>query len=115
MIGVDIVKISRIKKIIGRFGKRFINKFFHQSEISQSLKLCKKLQANYLAKRFAAKEAFLKSKGTGIGLKFAEICVKNNKQGKPIIFYQEKEQEKVNISLSDDGDYAIAFVTQSPC
>ena len=115
MIGVDIVKISRIKKIINRFGKRFVNRFFHKSEISQSLKLCRKLQPNHFAKRFAAKEAFLKSRGTGIGLKFSEICVKNNQQGKPVIFYQEEEQKKVSISLSDDGDYAIAFVVQSPC
>jgi holo-[acyl-carrier protein] synthase len=115
MIGVDIVKVSRIKKIIDQFGEKFIKRFFHPEEIKKYKELCQKTKINYLAKRFAAKEAFLKSKGSGASIRFKNICTKNNKLGKPILFYNERELKNTKISLSDDGDYAIAFLITIPC
>ena len=85
-IGTDIVKISRIKRILKK--KSFKSKIFNLSEISK----CQKTKKFYncYAKRYAAKEAFSKALGTGIakGISFNEIIVKNDKNGKPHINLQ---------------------------
>ena len=121
-IGTDIVKISRIKKSIKK--KNFISKLFSQNEISK----CKKTKnfSNCFAKRFAAKEAFSKALGTGItkNIKFNEIIILNEKNGKPFIRLIEKTKKnvekllkkkkyKISLSLSDEKNYAVAFVTIS--
>ncbi len=121
-IGTDIVKISRINKSIKK--KAFISKLFSQNEISK----CKKTKnsSNCFAKRFAAKEAFSKALGTGItkNIKFNEIIILNEKNGKPFIRLIEKTKKnvekllkkkkyKISLSLSDEKNYAVAFVTIS--
>ena len=121
-IGTDIVKISRINKSIKK--KAFISKLFSQNEISK----CKKTKnsSNCFAKRFAAKEAFSKALGTGItkNIKFNEIIILNEKNGKPFIKLVEKTKKnvekllkkkkyKISLSLSDEKNYAVAFVTIS--
>ena len=60
-VGTDIVKNSRIKKLIKN--KKFINRIFTSSEIKDSKKINHKVL--FFSKRFAAKEAFVKSLGTG--------------------------------------------------
>ena len=78
------------------------------------------------AKRFAAKEAFSKALGTGIrkGIKFNEIVVINQKNGKPFIRLLNKTKKnvekkikrkkyKISLSLTDEDNYAVAFVTIS--
>ena len=83
-------------------------------------------QHNCYAKRFAAKEAFSKALGTGIsnGVNFNEITVLNNKSGKPYINLKgdtkkkikkmfKQKKTKISLSLSDEKDYAVAFVTIS--
>ena len=60
-VGTDIVKNSRIKKLIKN--KKFINRIFTSSEIKDSKKINQKVL--FFSKRFAAKEAFVKSLGTG--------------------------------------------------
>ena len=121
-IGTDIVKTSRIKKILSN--KLIINKIFHIKEIQR----CKKTYKihNCLAKRFAAKEAFSKALGTGIsnGINFNEIVVLNNKSRKPYINIIgqtkkilkkkfKRKKSKISLSLSDEKKYAVAFVTIS--
>ena len=118
-IGVDIVSNLRIKKSIKN--NSFINRVFSKSEIYQSKKNQNK--SNYFSKRFAAKEAFMKSLGTGFryNVNFKDISVINNKEGKPelkIINNVKKllinrfKVKKFNlfISLSDEKNYSIAFV-----
>ncbi len=82
-IGTDIININRINKSIQ--SKKFINRIFNSKEI----KKCKTQinQGNCFAKRFAAKEAFVKALGTGIsnGINFNEIIIHNIKSGKPNI------------------------------
>ena len=118
-IGVDIIQNSRIKKAIKN--KSFVSRIFSKSEITNSKK--KNNKTNYFAKRFAAKEAFVKSIGFGIrkSINFKDIYVINDKFGKPNI----KLNNKVNnfivkklktrnfdifLSLSDEKNYSIAFV-----
>ena len=115
--GVDIVENLRIKRLISN--KKFIQRIYSRSEINLSKKIRNK--GAYFAKRFAAKEAFAKSLGTGIskGLNFNEIEVKNNSLGRPYLKIKgnslktvhkiiKKKKFKVSLSLSDDKPFAIA-------
>ena len=117
--GVDIVENSRIKKSITN--NSFLNKVFTSKEILISKK--KKNKTSYFAKRFAAKEAFVKSLGTGFrdGLNLKDISIINNKLGKPSFFINKKiknlikKRFKINsfnffLSISDEKKYSIAFV-----
>jgi len=121
-IGTDIVSVERIKKSLKN--KNFINRVFNEKEILK----CKKINnsTNCYAKRFAAKEAFSKALGTGIsnGINFNEIVILNKKSGKPYINIIgqtkkilkrkfKKKKTKISISLSDEKQYAVAFVTIS--
>ncbi len=117
-IGTDIVKVSRIKRLLKKHGKSFAKRILHENEllIFQQRKTSK----FYLAKRFAAKEALSKALGTGIakGISFEEIEVVNNEDGKPELILhgtaykiaQEMGVENLFISLSDEKKYAIAYV-----
>tara|TARA_Y100001958_G_C20934796_1_gene343620 strand:+ start:30 stop:413 length:384 start_codon:yes stop_codon:yes gene_type:complete len=121
-IGTDIVNIGRLKKSLSN--KLILNRVFNSAEIYK----CKKIKNAYncFAKRFAAKEAFSKALGTGIakGISFNEILILNKKNGKPYIKLLNKtkvsvekklKKKKYNISLSisDENNYAVAFVTIS--
>ena len=81
--GVDIVDNTRIKNAIKN--KFFVSRIFTVNEIKKSKNLNNK--ANYFAKRFAAKEAFVKALGEGFrnNINFSDIDVTNDKKGKPII------------------------------
>ena len=81
--GVDIIKNSRINNSLKIKG--FLNRIFTEKEIQQGKKLKNKI--NFYAKRFAAKEAFVKAIGTGFrsDINFIDIEIKNYKNGKPYI------------------------------
>ena len=117
--GVDIIKNSRIKNLIKN--PKFLLRIFTVNEIKDSKKI--KNKTNFFAKRFAAKEAFVKSIGIGFrkGINFKDISVKKNKLGKPIITYNNKVKKILNkkfkskkfnvyVSLSDEKYYSIAYV-----
>ena len=117
--GVDIIKNSRIKNLIKN--PKFLLRIFTVNEIKDSKKI--KNKTNFFAKRFAAKEAFVKSIGIGFrkGINFNDISVKKNKLGKPIITYNNKVKKILNkkfkskkfnvyVSLSDEKYYSIAYV-----
>ena len=117
--GVDIIKNSRIKKLIKN--PKFVSRIFSKDEINQSRKI--KNKTNFFAKRFAAKEAFVKSIGVGFrkGINFNDIYVKNNKLGKPILSFNNNVKKIliqkfrsnrfcVYVSLSDEKHYSIAYV-----
>ena len=86
--GVDIVENKRIKKSLKISG--FKSRIFTKYEILHSKK--NKNKTNYFAKRFAAKEAFVKSLGIGFreNINFKDIEVKNNKKGQPLINLSKK-------------------------
>ena len=117
--GVDIIENIRITKLLKN--KKFINRIFTKSEINQSKKLTYK--TNYFAKRFAAKEAFVKAIGEGFrnSINFNDIEVKNDKKGKPKISLSVKinkyikkkfklKKYQIFLSLSDEKKYSIAYV-----
>jgi len=117
--GVDIVDNTRIKNAIKN--KFFVSRIFTVNEIKKSKNLNNK--ANYFAKRFAAKEAFVKALGEGFrnNINFSDIDVTNDKKGKPIInistnikkFLKKKfnlKKFKIFLSLSDEKKYSIAYV-----
>ena len=80
-IGVDLVENKRIKLLLSN--KKFLKRIFTKNEIKFSKKI--KNKVNYFAKRYAAKEAFSKSVGTGIrlDLDFKKIEILNDKMNKP--------------------------------
>ena len=121
-VGTDIVQISRFKKNLNN--NNLLNRLFSKSEITNCRS--KINTKNCFAKRFAAKEAFSKALGTGIskGISFNEIIVLNKKSGKPFIRLIgktkkitekkfKKKKYKISVSLSDEKNYALAFVTIS--
>jgi len=118
-IGVDIVENLRIKKSLQN--KQFISRIFSSNEILLSKNFKNKI--NYYSKRFAAKEAFAKSIGTGFrdGLNFKDVSVINNKLGKPSFLITDKLKKVVKrqfktssfnffLSISDEKKYSIAYV-----
>ncbi|MFH1077082.1 MAG: holo-ACP synthase [Pseudomonadota bacterium] len=117
-IGVDIVSMPRMKNAIDRWGDAFLNKVFTQAE--QQYCLERHDSGCRFALRFAAKEALLKALGIGLtsGITLKEIEIINNRLGKPSLLLHGKAHALCftnNIttnflSLSDDGNYAIAMV-----
>ena len=119
-IGVDIIQNKRLKNLI--FSKTFLSRTFSKNEIKISKKISSK--TNYFSKRFAAKEALVKSLGTGFrnNLNFKDIEILNDKKGKPFFCKNSKinhiidrrfKVKKYNLflSISDEKDYSIAFTT----
>lgn len=116
-IGTDMVTIKRIEKLHAEFGQKFAKRILSVKELSHYEKHAS--PNLFLAKRFAAKEAITKALGTGIGqhIGFHDISVLNYQSGQPFVDFSPKGQQfikdnkisAVHISLSDEGDYALAF------
>ncbi len=117
-IGIDICDISRIEKSLSRNADAFADKILHSEE--KIIFDQRRFKARFLAKRFAAKEAFSKAFGTGIaeGVNLHDIEVKNNSAGKPYLVLHGKAKQKfeeiagasLHLSISDEKLYAIAQV-----
>ncbi len=119
-IGTDIIDIRRIKRVLNKYGNRFKKKCFHKHEIFKSENRFN--FAESYAKRYAAKEACAKALGTGLarGVFWKDIEIRNNKYGKPYIILHNKAKKflkknsnkinKIELSLSDEKDFALANV-----
>ena len=118
-VGVDIVEKSRIKKSLKN--KHFTKRIFTNTEIL--LAKSKKDKIAFYANRFAAKEAFSKSIGTGFrnNLNFIDLSIKNDKLGKPLFVITDKLKKIIKkkfkitkfdffLSISDEKKYSIAYV-----
>jgi holo-[acyl-carrier protein] synthase len=118
-IGTDIVRVGRIRDDLSRFGDRFAERILTKNELLEFHQNANK--ANFLARRFAAKEAAVKAMGTGFsnGVQLHDIEVTHDEQGKPMLmfygrareFIQERSVAVAHISLADEQDHAVAFVT----
>ena len=82
-IGTDIVEVERIAASISQFGDEFAKRILATSEMERYL--ASSIQARFLAKRFAAKEAFSKALGTGLRgpASFQNIAVAHDELGSP--------------------------------
>lgn len=117
-IGTDLLEINRIKNTFTKHDKRFAKKILSKKELKDFSST--KAPVNFLAKRFAAKEAAVKALGTGFsqGVSFKDISLYHNSFGAPYIkidgkFAEIAEQKKLSnwqISLSDTKDLILAFV-----
>lgn len=117
-VGTDIINIERVAHILEKNKEGFVRRVL--SEHEQALFANKGDSASYCAKRFAAKEAFAKALGTGIGKidSFQDLTVRNNDEGKPYfipseklrLFLVNKNIKHAHLSLSDEKYNAVAFV-----
>ncbi len=120
-IGTDIVSIERMRNNLERFGDRFAERVLTDEELKEFKAVNN--HAHFLAKRFAAKEAVAKAMGTGFinGLSLRHIGIDHDILGKPVLKFSGRAEEFVyrekiissHISLADEIDYAVAFVTLS--
>lgn len=126
-LGSDIINIDRITRRLENAGEQFKNKCFTEKEIDAASRYTadnkRKISAHF-AKRFVAKEAFVKAAGTGFGeqIGFKDIDIANDTKGKPFITLSKKGAELVqkiagigrkgvcHLSMSDDYPYALAVV-----
>ena len=116
-IGTDIARTSRFERAYARQGDRFAKRILTDAEFTVFQQ--RNCSIAYLATRFAAKEAASKALGTGIGkVSFQDIEVVSAASGAPELrFYgaaldlqQKKGISTLHISLSDEKEYAQAFV-----
>jgi len=115
-IGIDIVKIERMKIVVEKWGRRFLERVFTDGEISYCYE--KKEPFLSLAVRFAAKEALIKAVGSIEYVSLRDIEVVNVEAGKPLLrvrgklgdFFQEQLIKNVHLSLSHEHEYGIACV-----
>ncbi len=127
-VGIDLISVGRIQNLMLEFKEKFPNKIFTTNEILQASKI-EYLEENFsaraifYAKRFAAKEAFAKAVGLGIGrgVDFKDIEVENDELGKPKInilngkevFLRNHfkcENFAIHLSLTDENPLASAVV-----
>lgn len=115
-IGIDLVKIERMKQVVDRWGEKFLRRVFTEKEINYCYG--KKDLNLSLAVRFAAKEALIKAIGTKSAIALTEIEVVNNSSGKPDLkaagnlkhFIKDNAIRHIHLSLSHEKEYGIACV-----
>jgi holo-[acyl-carrier protein] synthase len=108
-IGIDIIEIKRIEEAVNSLGDKFLRRIYTADEIDYCLRR-KKMGFPELAARFAAKEAYAKSIGTGMrGIRWKDIETANNSKGKPIYKIKGKPAENCHLTLSHSRNYAVAM------
>lgn len=118
-VGTDIVRVARMQRNLERFGNRFAERILTPQELKDFHGV--RAKAHFLAKRFAAKEAAVKAMGTGFsqGVSMRQIGVAHQVSGRPVLEFDGIAREfihlnginAVHISLADEDDHAVAFVT----
>ena len=116
-VGTDILKIDRIESVVGRLGDKFVKRILTETEREEYADSA--LPIRLLAKRFAAKEAVAKALGTGIGrgVSWQDIQIEHNESGAPKVklsggalrVAKDRGGNIVEISLSDEAEYVVAF------
>ncbi|MDD3903817.1 MAG: holo-ACP synthase [Sphaerochaeta sp.] len=111
-IGIDIVNISRMDTL----STVALHRLFHEMEVTYALTLQEKQRSEYLAGRFAAKEALGKALGTGLsGIAPSDICIETGEKGNPIMKLYGKAKtlvgnREVLVSITHDSPVASAIV-----
>ncbi|AZU60076.1 holo-ACP synthase [Neobacillus mesonae] len=107
-IGIDIIELSRVQELMGR-QQKFVDRVLTENEKRRFEKLTSVRRTEFLAGRFAAKEAYAKAVGTGIGkeLSFLDIEIDTDEFGKPFV---SGPYEHAHVSISHSRDYCVAQV-----
>jgi holo-[acyl-carrier protein] synthase len=121
-IGTDIIRIDRIAAALARHGDRFAEKILGPQEMEKYRRRKQKVEARgvrFLATRFAAKEAFSKAIGLGMRMPMTWRAVQflNAPSGKPVVVtsgalteFMQQHGFTAQVSLTDEAEYAVAFV-----
>lgn len=121
-IGTDIIQISRIEAALARNGERFAEKILGPDELEKYRRRKAKVEARgvrFLATRFAAKEAFSKAIALGMRMPMTWRAMQtlNAPSGKPVAVttgalkdFMEQNGLTAQVSITDESDYAVAFV-----
>jgi len=121
-IGTDIIQISRVEAALTRNGDRFAEKILGPEELDKYHRRKSKVEARgirFLASRFAAKEAFSKAIGLGMRMPMTWRAMQtlNAPSGKPVVVtsgalkeFMEQNGLTAQVSITDEADYAVAFV-----
>lgn len=124
-IGTDIVLVKRIEDLIHKWGARFPRRVLGPDELREYQRRLSRgshgapYAARYLAKRFAAKEAFSKALGLGLRapMSLLSLQILNNRRGEPIAVARKELEPylrarglSAHVSISDEVDSALAFV-----
>ena len=117
-VGTDLIEIGRVERVLARFGDRFARRILCEPELRRFR--AHKQPVHFLAKRFAAKEAFTKALGTGIHApaNWHGVWVINLKSGKPQLEFsdelrkllKQKQIRSSHLSLTDEREIASATV-----
>jgi holo-[acyl-carrier protein] synthase len=117
-VGTDLIEIPRVERALVRFGARFAERILCEPELRRFRAHAK--PAAYLAKRFAAKEAFTKALGTGIRApaNWHGVWVSNLRSGKPQLEYsaalaallERRGVRRSHLTLTDERGMASATV-----
>lgn len=116
-IGTDIVAVARIKSAYER-QRSFAERILTPQELEEMAQV--RNPERFLAKRFAAKEACLKALGTGLakGMSWQDITITHTKEGQPLVKLagqaeiraKDLQATQFHLSISDETDFAVAFV-----
>jgi holo-[acyl-carrier protein] synthase len=123
-LGSDICDIRRIEKVIEKYGERFLERVYTETERSKAMRRTEKIRAATFAKRFAAKEAASKALGTGFrkGVFFSDLGVVNLPSGQPTLLMTGGAEVRlraitplgmlaqVALTMTDEYPYAYAQV-----
>ena len=117
-VGIDLVENSRMERIIGKWGPKFLNRIFSEGEMEYCGRHAH--SSTHYGARFAAKESFLKALGIGLGMgvKLSDIEVVSDKNGKPSLALsgeaksqiEKRKITKIHFSLTHTKQYASALV-----
>lgn len=117
-VGTDLVVIERVRTMHARYGARLAQRMLAAGERPGFAAAQDK--ARFLAKRFAAKEAFAKAAGTGMRdpIHLTSVGVGHNELGRPELFFSDELQAwltargvgRAHLSISDEREHALAFV-----
>ena len=116
-IGTDLIRVERIAAVLDRHPQRFAERLLHPAEFEQYLRA--KRAANFLAKSWAAKEAFGKALGTGVrGYANPDVGIVRGALGRPQLVYSQGMRAQLDalgvaaghVSLSDEDGLVLAYV-----
>ncbi len=115
-IGIDIVKVERMKTAVMRWDRKFLDRIFTEKEILYAYKKTDPFLS--LSVRFAAKEALIKAVGIPVAVSLKDIEILNQENGRPFInisgrlrtFFEENAIKCSHVSLSHEQEYGVACV-----